>query len=435
MRNYVGKAIRVVIGIIAGVIMPLVIIIMKKKRIKLIWGPIPILSNKYWSEAMRQVGYQSLTYMNGLYVINQRADFDKYLISNGFMGGFLLRTHISHYIAFLHCIRYASVIHIPISGGFLGGTVLESVEAELLHLAGIKIVVLPYGGDFYRYSKVLDKCFTAALLESYHSKSRQEMEINRRVAYWTKNADCMICGFQLDGMGRWDVNVAQFVVIDTTTLQMKRVWSNSDGQNGSVKIIHTPNHRGFKGTEFLINAVEELKQEGLKIELILVEKKSNIEVLFLLQQADILAEQFVFTGYALSAIEGMATGLPVLSNLDNEDYTRVFRRYSYLNECPILSTTPETLKDNLRLLVTHPELREVLGKAGRKYVEKYHSYKAAQYLFGNVYDKILYGKDVDLMNLFHPLRSEYVKQNHIVHPLVENKLPKDYFDVDDQDAF
>ena len=45
--------------------------------------------------------------------------------------------------------------------------------------------------------------------------------------------------------------------------------------------------------------------------------------------ADIHVDQLLM-GYAMSAIEGLATGLPVLSNLENEQITRVFRRFSYL---------------------------------------------------------------------------------------------------------
>ena len=51
---------------------------------------------------------------------------------------------------------------------------------------------------------------------------------------------------------------------------------------------------------------------------------------------------------------------------------------------------------------------------------------AAKYIFSNVYEKILNGKNIDLMNVFHPLKSDYVKNNKIIHPLKENTLPKDY---------
>ena len=199
----------------------------------------------------------------------------------------------------------------------------------------------------------------------------------------------------------------------------------NDGNNGIVKIIHSPNHRGVKGTEYLIKSIDELNKEGLLIELVLHEKVPNTRDRELMQEVDILAEQFIATGYALSGIEGMASGLPVLANLDNEAYTTVFRRYSFLNECPILSTSPETLKENLKLLITNPELRKELGELGRKYAEKYHSYDMAQYLFTHIFRK-LDGEDIDLMNLFHPLKSEYVQNNYIQTPLVNNKyMPRE----------
>ena len=36
-------------------------------------------------------------------------------------------------------------------------------------------------------------------------------------------------------------------------------------------------------------------------------------------KADILIDQLIFNGYAMSAIEGMAAGIPVISNLENSD--------------------------------------------------------------------------------------------------------------------
>lgn len=38
-----------------------------------------------------------------------------------------------------------------------------------------------------------------------------------------------------------------------------------------IVVGHMPNHRGVKGTEFLIDAIERLKSEGVKVELLLIE--------------------------------------------------------------------------------------------------------------------------------------------------------------------
>jgi hypothetical protein len=259
------------------------------------------------------------------------------------------------------------------------------------------------------------------LLVSYPEAAKNEKQIEKKVFFWSKYADGMITGFMgIDGMPRWDISIYSWIQINIEEWQQKEKYSMNNGFDGIVKILHSPNHRGVKGTEYLTKAIEELKGEGLQIKLVLLEKVQNSEVKEFMQKVDILAEQFIGSGYALSGIEGMASGLPVMANLDNKEYTEIFRRYSFLNECPILSTTPETLKDNLRLLITNPKLRKELGKLGRKYAEKYHSYEMAQHMFTNIFKK-LDGEDIDLMNLYHPLKSEYVKNNYIKTPLVNNR--------------
>ncbi len=449
MNIFLKRAVRLLITLaVAPFFIPLVLIVALVCRVtqntekppRLVWGPIPAISNKYWSRALEKRGLSSKTLMFSYYSsINKRDDFDLYvleiirwpLLDNLPLLGKLFEQFrrslqlTAPYISFVYALANFDIFHHPYSGGFLGLTSLWRLEAFFLKLAKKKVVVLPYGADFYMYSRIVDTSLRHGLLLSYPLAAREEDRIKARVSYWTKHADAVIPGFQFDGLGRWDVLPFVPFTIDARQWRPKETYSGHDGTNSTVKVIHTPNHRGVKGTEFLLKAVEELREEGLKVELILVERMPNEEVRRLMaEEADILAEQFIATGYAMSGIEGMASGLPVMANLEHEAYTRVFRRYSYLNECPILSTTPETIKENLRVLVTNPELREELGRSGRRYAEKYHSEETARYMFGAVYEKIWFGKDIDLMNLFHPLKSEYNHHRALVeHPLVENKLP------------
>lgn len=431
------KILKTLIHLIAALIFfPVVIVTAIALRLRsqpskprLIWGPIPIISNKYWSLAMREANYHSKTLMYPHYSINQESDFDFYIhkiIKIPVITLYVGRIFGS-YFTFIYAIWNFEIFHHPANGGFLGQTPLWRCEALLLHLARKKIIILPYGGDLYRYSKVIDPCLRHALLLSYPDAAKQEKKIEKKISYWTKNADIFIPFIQIDGIGRWDMLPVSMLTIDTKLWGGRKEYSPHNGATGSVHIVHTPNHRGFKGTEFLISIIEELRAEGLKINLILLEKIANADVKKIMEtKADILTEQFIFTGYAMSGVEGMASGTPVLANLENETYTRLFRRYSYLNECPILSTTPENLKNNIRLLVTQPLLRESLGKAGRMYVEKYHSTEAAQHIFSSIYEKIYFKKEIDLMNFFHPLKSEFNKKRPPVdHPLKENRLPVD----------
>lgn len=418
-----------------------IVVVFKRKKAKagvkprLVWGPTPLINNKYYSWALQQYGYHSKTFMSYFYgAINNKKDFDLYYLD-------FLPFKVQHpllvkvfsklilpYICFCYAIVKFDIFHHSFLGGFLGETLLRRWEAFLLKSVGCKIVILGYGADFYRYSKIYNLSWRYGVLVHYPEQAIKETLIEDRVMYWCKYADAIINGMQIDHLGRWDALPFRAEVINMEDWTSKPSYSSSNGKNKAVKILHAPNHRYIKGTEYLTQAIEELKNEGLQIELILVEKKPNSEIKRLLQEeVDILFDQLIF-GYAMSTIEGLASGVSIISNLENERYTRVFRRYSYLNECPILSASHENLKENLRTLITNPKLRQELGEAGRKYAEKYHSKEAAHYLFGNLYKKIWHKEEgIDLLNLYHPLLSEYNKQEQVQHPLVENKLPLEYF--------
>lgn len=400
----------------------------RKNKNKIIFGTTPILNNKYWSNALKEVGIESETLMRRYYSnINNKEDFDKYF--DDLIPVIMKKKYIDEaaylFFVWLYIIENAKFFVMPFHG-IVFKKYFWKVEYLLFKINGIKVIVLPYGSDAYMYSKIKDPLLQHALLTSYPEAARNEKNIEKKVFFWSTYADYTINAYMgMDGMPRWDTPIFSFVQINTAKWKDNTSRSMNNGKNGLVKIIHSPNHRGFKGTEYLLHIVNELQEEGLKIELVLLENVKNSKVYELMQEVDILAEQFIATGYALSGIEGMSSGLPVMANLDNKDYTEVFRRYSFLNECPILSTTPETLKDNLRLLITNPELRKELGELGRKYAEKYHSYEMAQHMFTHIFRK-LDGEDIDLMNLYHPLKSEYVKNNYIKTPLVNNRyIPKE----------
>lgn len=451
----------------------------KQETPRLVWGSMAIINNRYWSEAMKKVGYESTTLMTSYAAsINKKTDYDRYtdeLVADqqevlAFLKKMLpqMHQHMKYYVkddklkrwglkrwikglgkrlekmeaklaadpteyafdfaydyyVFLYTLLHYDIYHHSFLGGYLLYTALAPFEAFFLKLAGKKVVTLPFGGDSQQYSTYTDNIFKHTLLADYPLLARQETTIRKRVEYWTREADAMVVGFGTDGFGRWDVFPYSTLTIDTELWQPREHYTYHDGVNGPVKVIHTPNHRGVKGTEYILRMIDELKAEGLQIELILMERLQNDEVRRLMaEEADILVEQLI-RGYALSGVEGMASGLPVITRLGDDYNTQAFRHYSYLNECPVVSSSVETFKDDLRALVMNPALREQLGRAGRAYVEKYHHQETAQYLFGSIYDKIWRDQPVDLIQLFNPLTSEFNHRKPMVtHPLVQNRIP------------
>lgn len=392
------------------------------RRARLVFGPIPILNNKYWSLALREAGWNSRTLMTGIYeTINKRDDYDE-LVSERYP---FVPLHAKRFLAFLESLFRFDVFLLSFDGWLLGHTPYWRLEPLCLRLAGKKIVMLPYGGDAYVYRNLRSPALQHAILASYPLGARRQRLVFEKVSRYTELSDCVIPGFLgPEGIGRWDVLLANFLYLDLAAWSPSTRDSGADGRNGTVVVAHAPNHRGFKGTEFVFDAIEKLRAEGLKVELLLMEKIQNDEVKRRFrEEADLLVEQLVFTGHGLNAVEGMASGLPVVCNLEDDAALLLYRRWSYFGECPLVSASPENLTDVLRRLVTDPALRRELSRAGREYAEKYLGYDSAVHLFGNVLDYV-YGRRESLMNLYHPLLGEYPNRSPKVrHPLRNNRLP------------
>ena len=418
---------RIIIVMFYYMILPLVIILsffIKKKKKKILWGPIPMINYKYWSIALSKLGYETETLVSNYYSIYNKSDFSIYyddILPKMISKNNNLKLLLGPIYSFLYALKEAKLINISNNGSFLGGTPIWFIEAMIFKIFGIKTVLSGYGADYYMYSKLLDSSLRHVLLMSYPDFSKKEIIIQKKVQYWTKYADIILGSYSTDGIGRWDCLPVNMVTFSNDKIKKRK---EKKYQNDKViTIVHSPNHRGFKGTEFIINAIKELKKEGFNINFLLIEGLKNEEVLRILnEEADILVEQII-VGYGLNGIEGMANGLPTLSNLEGLNF-KLLRRYSYLNECPILSTTPENIKENIKLLIENKELREELGQLGIDYVKKYHSEESAQYMYGKIYNQLLNGVDEDLINMFHPLKSEYNQKNYIKTPLVNNQYIK-----------
>ena len=387
-------------------------------RKRIVWGSTPLINNYYWSEAMKQDGYKSETYVSNIYSkINKSSDFDKIL---EYQYSFL-PSHIKPYFAFLVSLFKYDIFFTSFDGFFLQETPIDFLQVFYLKLARKKIIVIPYGADAYVTRNINSSSLAHALIYSYPLTSRYQTSILRKVNYWTKYADAIIPGFMFaDGIGRWDILTPSPLSLDLKLWKKSNKKQVSNGKNREIVIAHTPNHRGFKGTEFIIKAIEQLKEKGYKIKFLLIEKKQNSEVQKILsKEVDILIEQIVFTGFGLSGVEGLATGITTISNLENNNYVLPLRRWTYFAECPIVSASPETLFETLKKLIENPKLREKLGNCGREYAKKYHSVDFARYLFSNIIGYV-YGEKKSIMDLFHPLIGNYLKDSKKISPPLKN---------------
>ncbi len=360
------------------------------RKPRLLWCGAPLRSLTYTSRALRAAGYVSESAVTELYAGTDETDFDHLAFGKTKLPepvAYLRDSFIAFGFFVWALVRY-DIFHQFFDGGVLRRTGLAWCEPWLIRLAGRRLVIAAYGADAFVLDRVTDPAWRHALLLNYPALGRKCAFIERRVRRVARAADCVVgCLVHIENLPRWDVLPLVWYPIDTEAIRPV-----PPRQTGIVRIAHAPNHRGAKGSEFLISSVEKLRSEGIKVELDLIERVSNVEAIARIAAADILVDQLVF-GYALTAIEGMALGKIVVTGIEHaEPHYRLFARYSYLAECPAIPATPETIESTLRDLLGRRAEWQALGQANRAYAEKRHSYRAAEYLFDAVYRKIWRGE-------------------------------------------
>lgn len=135
---------------------------------------------------------------------------------------------------------------------------------------------------------------------------------------------------------------------------------------GSIRIVHAPSMRSTKGTEHVLKAVDDLEKDGYDIKLIIVENISHTDALEQYKSADIVVDQLLVGWYGVFAIECMALGKPVMVHIRKD-------LRSYLDDMPLIDTSPLSLYEDLKMLIKDASLREYIGAKGRRFVEQTHN--------------------------------------------------------------
>ena len=156
------------------------------------------------------------------------------------------------------------------------------------------------------------------------------------------------------------------------------------------KVVHLTHNRAFKGTDLIIEAMEELSREGLRFKFDLVERQPNAVALERISDSHILIDQ-VIPGtpelpsvIGVASLEAMARGKAVVSTFDRE-----YR--SYYPGCPVraIDFGKSQLKEEVRSLVHDLGGTMRVGVLGRTYVSEHHSPRGISDKVMKVYEKAL----------------------------------------------
>lgn len=247
---------------------------------------------------------------------------------------------------------------------------MQNLELSLLVLLG-RIIIVQYQGDDARQTDSFKRMYGIDVAElsglrfdvPYFDrvKRKQIQAITRRASHvYALNPDLLNVLPQ-------DSEFLPYSHVDLGD------WAPSESLNtGAIKFGHAPSNRGAKGTQQIIEAVDQLKSEGVFLELILVEGLPNTEAKTIYQGLDVMIDQLHIGWYGGLATELMALGKPVACFIREDDLEWLPEEMRA--SLPILRISKEALVEDLRQIcgLGRGSLQK-LGAESRLYVEKFHN--------------------------------------------------------------
>ena len=216
-------------------------------------------------------------------------------------------------------------------------------------------MLLPFGSDIAVPGHLGPT--EAAFRAHYGYVLDQAEAIRRRVDRLCASADLVIKTLQVGYLPRHDAFWSHGLAVDTervgagrpaTRRARRESWSSTRPTIASSRAPTPSSPRS-----------SELRGEGHAVRLVLLEGRPNEEVRDTVRAADVAVDQLL-TGYGLFAVEAMAAGLPVISNLRwMPDW---MRSAPSLTAAPIVDADEADVTDRLReLVVDRRRCRRRLG--------------------------------------------------------------------------
>ena len=310
---------------------------------------------------------------NILYDIDLKKKYPK--LYNNFFGQIILI-----YLFLLWSLINFDVFILPFQNRLLDRTfLLKWFEFQLLHLAGKKIILNPYGGDV-QYIEVWEnssnseyqELYKAWRNDPYYGVYAREKFVLSNTLYCLRHADRIVLSIDWPDYIPNKIQKTNIEYFHMRALPFFALKKRKEKKSGVFTIVHATNHPSFKGTKFLERAVEEINKETKICELIILQNINNEDVLRKIETADLVFDQLLLGAYGRLAIEAMSLEKPVICYL-RDDFKKIYPSW---HECPIINANIVNLKEKILEIVHMSEKqREKIGKKSKKYVEKYHSPK------------------------------------------------------------
>jgi glycosyltransferase involved in cell wall biosynthesis len=350
--------------------------------VRTLWASTPILTLPILAECDKLLGLRSSSLVFNTYYITRSFDINLILFEGAIRltrSGCALRNFRRLVLAW--AILKFDVFHyfydrgLMISDGRFG---IHPEELQLLFDSGKRLYTYAYGADVRSQEITLQlgepnicaECpqpgrYCICKTEDLNSSLvRLEGRVTARIAMGDMVSYVPGCR----NMHYWPLHLKKFKAEPP-------VYRRGD----TLRVAHAPNHGHFKGTRYLTEAIEKLRNEGHSIELVSVQGVPNERVIELFMASHLIADQFIAGFHGYTALEAMALARPVLCFLRNDEMM------IDPATCPIINVRPEQVYDVLKRCLKGEIDLESLGKEGREYIDRYYSVEAVAARLGRMY--------------------------------------------------
>lgn len=136
-------------------------------------------------------------------------------------------------------------------------------------------------------------------------------------------------------------------------------------KHNPIRVLHAPSNRSIKGTQYILDAVNQIKTIGYNIDFKILEKTPHDKVLSEMSRSDIVIDWINsdYNIYGVVSIEAMSMGKPVICSINHD----------YYDECPIIKADENNIKDVLLKVInmSNNDLRKI-GLDSIEYFNRVH---------------------------------------------------------------
>lgn len=255
---------------------------------------------------------------------------------------------------------------------FYAGNTLLSKRRDLpfYKLFGKKVIIEYTGNDIRHYKTLVDRYNLPKEHSFYKQMEEHDSKTAKKLNYQKKYLDYKLCcspthmdfaksyGYQINEILPLAIDISK---INYTSLTYKN-------KKELLTILHAPTKRIFKGTKYIEEAINQLKDEGYNIHFKIVEGISHSELFKEYKNCDIFIDQISVGWYGTAALEAMAFGRPTCAFIDQ----RYFQYIDYSDEIPVINIDRVNVTDKIRELVENRADLPKIGAKSREFVEKHH---------------------------------------------------------------